>query len=121
MPPGLVFREIEVLSDGAKKAQVRSASYEVSIPSLCEPGLGERIEQLLAAASWMVDRSRGRPPMDMRPLVLELALRDRVLRMRLSIDSLGGVGPRDVLAALGLAEIEWHGACLCRTVVEVCA
>ena len=44
-PPGLAFRAIEVLPEGAKKAQVRSASYEAPIPAPCEAGLGQRIGQ----------------------------------------------------------------------------
>jgi radical SAM-linked protein len=120
-PPGLTFRSIEVLPEGVKKAQVRSASYEVSIPSSCEPALGERIEQLLMAESWPVDRARGRATIDLRPLLLELAYRNRVLQMRLRVDSQGSVGPREVLNALGLAEIERQGVALCRTAVEVCA
>jgi radical SAM-linked protein len=120
-PPGLVFRTIEVLPDGSKKAQVTSASYEVPIPAPCEAVLGERIGSLLAAASWPIERTRGRAPIDLRPLLLELAIDRCVLRMRLRVDSHGSVGPRDVLAALGMADLEQQGVHLRRTAVEVCA
>jgi radical SAM-linked protein len=120
-PPGLVFRAIEVLPDGGKKAQVESASYEVPIPAPCRAGLRERIERLLAAASWPIERTRGRAPIDLRPLLLELALDEGVLAMRLHVDRHGSVGPREVLAALGLDGLEEQGVRLCRTAVEVCA
>jgi radical SAM-linked protein len=120
-PPGLTFRTIEVLPDGHKKAQVQSASYEVPIPSPCQAALSDRIEHLLAAASWPIQRTHGRAPIDLRPLLLELALRDGVLAMRLHVDSHGSVGPRDVLGVLGLADLEKQGVRLCRTAVEVCA
>jgi radical SAM-linked protein len=120
-PAGLVFRTIEVLPEGAKKAQVQSASYEAPIPSSSQTGLGQRIEHLLAAASWPIERLRGRAPIDLRPLISELTLRDGVLAMRLRVDSHGSVGPREVLGAIGLADIEQQGVHLCRTAVEVCA
>ena len=120
-PPGFAFRTIEVLPDGGKKAQVCSASYEAPIPSPCQTALSERIGHLLAAASWPIERAHGRAPIDLRPLVLELALRADVLAMRLRVDSHGSVGPRDVLAALGFADLEQQGVHLRRTAVEVCA
>jgi radical SAM-linked protein len=120
-PPGLAFRSIEVLPDGAKKAQVQSVSYEAGIPPPCQAGLSQRIEHLLATASWPIERAHGRAPIDLRPLVMELALREDVLRMRLRVDRHGSVGPREVLAALGLAGLEEQGVRLCRTAVEVWA
>lgn len=120
-PPGLVFRTVEVLPEGCRKARVQSASYEAAIPAPCQTGLGQRIECLLATASWPIERTHGRAPIDLRPLVAELAFGGGVLGMRLRVDSHGSVGPRDVLAALGLAEVEQRGVRLRRTAVEVCA
>ena len=53
-------------------------------------------------------------------LFLELALANDGLTMRLDVAQRGGsAGPRDVLAALGLADLERQGARLRRTAVEV--
>ncbi len=120
-PPGLEFRTIEVLPDGSRKAQVQSASYEASIPASRETALGERIERLLAAASWPIERERGRKAIDLRPLLLDLTLDRLTLRMRLRVDRQGSVGPREVLAALDAADMEREGVRLRRTAVEVCA
>lgn len=120
-PAGLAFHSVEALPDGRPKARVLSASYEAPIPPQCRAGLSERIDDLLAAASWPVVRSRHPAPIDLRPLLLELALRDGVLAMRLHVDSQGSVGPREVLAALGLADLERQGVHLRRSAVEVCA
>ncbi len=49
----------------------------------------------------------------------ELTLRDGVLRMRLAADRQGSAGPRDVLAALGLDDLERAAVRLRRTRVEV--
>lgn len=120
-PPGLVFRAVEVLPEGAKKARLQTASYEVPIPAPEQAGLDQRIERLLAAGCWPVERARGRRPIDLRPLVSELALREGVLTVRLRLDGRQSATLRDVLAALGLAGIEQQGARLRRTAVEVAA
>jgi radical SAM-linked protein len=120
-PPGLCFRSAEVLPEGSRKAQVQTASYEAPVPAALAAGLGRRIERLWAAPSWPVERDRGRGPLDLRPLLLELSLNQGVLRMRLRVDSRGSAGPRDVLRALELGEIERQGSRLRRTAVEVCA
>jgi radical SAM-linked protein len=120
-PPGLVFLKVEVLPQGGKKASVHGVTYDVSVPTSAQPELNERIERLLAAASWPIERARGRAPIDVRPLLKELTYDAGVLQMQLHIDSRGSVGPREVLAALNLADIEHHGARLRRTVVEICA
>jgi hypothetical protein len=121
-PAGLAFLAAEVLPEGCKKASVRSVCYEATIPAsdLSQGNLAERIERLLSASSCMVERTHGRAAIDIRPLIGELSLSEGVLRMRLSVDSHGSVGPREVLAALGLPDIEQHGSHLRRTAVEIC-
>ncbi len=120
-PPGLVFRSVEVLPEGSKKASVCSTSYEATIPKASQEGLRARIEHLLASPSCTVARAAGRTAIDIRPLLQELTLQEGVLQMRLRVDSRGSAGPREVLGALGLADIEAHGSQLLRTAVEVCA
>lgn len=120
-PPGLVFRSVEVLPDGASKAEVCSASYDAPIPPQARAGLTERIDRLLAAASWPITRPRHPDPIDLRPLLMELSLCDGTLAMRLRIGRQGSVGPREVLAALGLGDLEQQGVHLRRSAVEVCA
>ena len=118
-PPGLAFRAVEVLPEGSKKASVHSVTYEAPIPAPDQAGLGRRIESLLAASSRPIERARGRAPIDLRPLLSELTFAEGVLKMRLHVDSRGSVGPREVLAALGLAGIERQGSHLRRTAVEI--
>jgi radical SAM-linked protein len=118
-PPGLVFRAAELLPEGAGKARVPSVCYEAAIPVAQQAGLDERIEGLLAARSWPIERGRGRAAIDLRPLIMELALVADALAMRLQVGSQGSVGPREVLAVLGLSGIEQQGVCLRRTAVEI--
>ncbi len=58
-PPGLAFRSVEVLPEGCKKASVHSVTYEAPIPTPDQAGLGGRIERLLAASSWPIERPAG--------------------------------------------------------------
>jgi radical SAM-linked protein len=119
-PPGLVIRKVEVLPEGSKKANVQRVAYEATIPSGDDAGLNERIERLLAAASWPIERAH-RATIDLRPLLEKLTFDAGVLRMQLHVDSRGSVGPREVLAALNLADVERRGSHLSRTAVEICA
>jgi len=118
-PPGLQFHAVETLPEGARKAQVHGAAYEVAIPAPCPKALGRRIEALLAAETWPIDRGPGRSPIDLRQSIVNLTMDGGRLSMRLGVDRRGTAGPRDVLAALGLADIEHQGAILRRTAVEV--
>jgi radical SAM-linked protein len=120
-PPGLLFRSVEVLPEGGKKAGVQSVTYEAPIPATDQTGLDARITHLMAASSWPIERARGRAAIDLRPLISELTLTEGVLKMRLHVDSRGSVGPREVLTVLGLTGIERQGSHLRRTAVEICA
>ncbi len=119
VPPGLTTKSAEVMPPGAKKARVKSVSYQVPVPPQYRTDLTERIDGILAAASWEIPRSGRRPPVDLRPLLSELTLCDGVLRMRLRITGQAGVRPREVMQALELADLETRGVHLTRNVVEI--
>jgi len=118
LPVGLGLRRVEVVPPGAPKARVRRVTYEVPVPAGCEAQLPERIAELLGASRWMVHRSAGRRPVDVRPLIESLRVEEGTLRMRLRADAGQVAGARDVLAALGLGELETQGICIRRTEVE---
>ncbi len=118
-PPGLTFHKVELLPPGAAKARLRSACYEVRLPPSGISGLEERLARLLAAAYWPIQRPGRRNTLDLRAQVSELRYEAGRLHMRLLCTERGGVGPRDVLAALGLQGVEEQGARLYRTSVEV--
>jgi radical SAM-linked protein len=118
-PPGLSINAIEVLPPASPKARVRSFRYEVPLPDACRDGLAERIEQLASSASWSIHRSNRQTPIDLRQWLEELTLREGVLYMRLRTAAQATAGPRDVLAALGLGDLEKEGVCLTRTAVEL--
>jgi radical SAM-linked protein len=117
--PGLSFPSVQILAPGTKKAQLRSATYEMPIPAeRCGETAG-RIRRLMAAAACPVERPGGGPAVDVRPFLEELTLQDGALRMRLLASRQRSAGPRDVLSALGLSDLELEGFPLARTAVEL--
>jgi radical SAM-linked protein len=119
LPGGLALHSVELLPPGAKKVRVTSASYAVPIPASQESGLEQRIDRLLAQSACSIDRSHGRSSVDIRPLLESLAYTAGVLSMRLRIDQSGSAGPREVLRALGLDDVESQGVALARTAVAI--
>jgi radical SAM-linked protein len=117
--PGLVVSAIAVVPPGSKKAQLCRVEYQIEVPPQCQAGLAERIAQIRAAGSWPVQRPNRPQPVDLCAVLQELSFDQHTLRMRLRAGQEGGAGPRDVLAALGLADLEQQGACLVRTLVEL--
>jgi len=118
-PPGLRLTSVEVLPEGAPKARARSFSYQVPIPAGCGDGLAEKIDRLMAGSSCPIRRPHRHTSVDLRPLLAELSLEAGVLRMRLGAGIGAAAGPRDVLSALGLPDLELEGVHLTRTAVEV--
>jgi len=119
VPPGLAIRSVDVLPPGAAKARVRSVCYQVPVPPRCREGLAEKIDRLLAVSSYEIQRPNRATPLDLRPLLSELTLRDGVLRMRLQVTGQGDARPRDVLRALDLTDLETRGVHLTRSTVEI--
>lgn len=115
--PGLILTSIQLLPPGAKKAQVRSFCYQIRIPEAQRSATAERVAQLLAATSLALPRP-GKAPIDVRAALEELSLEDETLSIRLRGHE-GAAGPRDVLTALGLADLPQQGEYLTRTRVEL--
>jgi radical SAM-linked protein len=120
VPPGLAIRSVEVVPPGGGKASISHVSYQASIPPHHRDGLSERIDQLLAASSCVIRRPNRQTTIDLRPRLETLTLREGVLEMRLSSGHGGDAGPREVLLALGLPDLEQEGVRLRRSAVEIC-
>jgi len=119
LPPGMTLHAIDVLPPGAAKAQVRSITLEIPVPAPRREAVLRRIEALLAAESYAIERP-GRPePIDLRPSLERLELADGVLRARLRVSRQADPRPRELLAALDLADLEEQGLYLTRTAVEI--
>ncbi|HTQ39442.1 MAG TPA: TIGR03936 family radical SAM-associated protein [Pirellulales bacterium] len=124
LPPGMNVGAIHVLPAPDHKAQVKYVTFEIGIPREREPALADRIDWLLNQSSFPIEREGRKSPLDLRPLITELALRradeqDGVLQMRLRVDREGSARPREVLQALDIEDLEYEGFFLTRTCVEV--
>ncbi len=73
----------------------------------------------MAQSSLTITRTGGRSHVDLRAVLEELSFGQGVLNMRLKVKQEGCAGPRDVLAALGLQDLESRGVHLTRTAVEL--
>jgi radical SAM-linked protein len=116
---GLVFRSVEILPPGAAKAKVRSARYRVPIPAGDRDQVASRTARLLARSSCPIERPRGRGTVDVRRAVEALDFQDGLLTMRLAAGRGPTAGPREVLRALGLDNLEAEGVAIQRTAVEL--
>jgi radical SAM-linked protein len=120
LPPGMTLGEIEVLPAPDRKAQAKSVTFEVAIPTGRRESLARRIEEVLQSESLPIEREGRKTPLDLRPLIGELSVTaDGVLQMRLIVDREGSARPREVLESLGVADLEYEGFFLTRTKVEV--
>ena len=118
-PPGLRIESLEVLPPGSRKARAVSASYEMAIPLSRLPGLEERIQRLLSATTMPIRRPNRSAPIDLSESLLAISLREGILEMRLKTDPGGSAGPRDLLGALELEDLEHEGTALTRSDVEI--
>jgi radical SAM-linked protein len=116
---GLDFRSVELLPPGTRKAQLQSTVYQVPIPPPRRLEANRRVARLLAQATCPITRPNRPDPIDLRRFLQELTLRDGLLTMRLSTSRTTSAGPRDVLQALGLDDLEEQGVHLTRTAVEI--
>jgi hypothetical protein len=117
--PGLTFQSVEVLPPGARKGRLAGTTYRVVLPEARRAQAAGAVAKLLAASSWPVPRPRKGTTVDVRPAVRELSLSGGELRFRLGGDREAAAGPRDVLAALGLSDLESEGGRIVRTRVEL--
>jgi radical SAM-linked protein len=116
---GLSFPLIEILPPGTKKAQLRSVVYQMTVPAERCVDAALRVEQFLADANRPIYRGNAENRVDLRPSLAELTFRDGVLAMRIEASRQQIAGPRDILASLGLDDLETTGALLKRALVEI--
>lgn len=119
LPPGLSIKSVEVMPPGARKAAVRSVTFEVPVPPLRDDELRRQVARLWDAPSHVVERDEDRGPIDVRSYLDGLTLEGDLLRIRLRVTPLGTARPREVLRALGVEDLESLGFLLSRTAVEL--
>ncbi len=119
LPAGLVVHSIEVLVEQAGKAQVARVAFAVPVPHDRQTSVRGQVDRVLSAESLVIQREGRAQPLDLRPLVDGLTLDGDVLHMQLRVAADGSARPREVLAAIGLGDVESLGLVLTRTRVEL--
>jgi radical SAM-linked protein len=120
-PLGLEIVELQMLGAEERKAQVRRVTYQIPIPPPRQQLLGERITQLGRETSFLIQRDDSGRQIDIKAGSDHLELLEGSLHFRLLADRSGSVRPREVLQALGVADLEHEGYYLTRTDVEIAA
>jgi len=118
-PPGLTLLAVESLAAGSPKAHVRAMTYQFPVPAERREQVEQAMEQLRAAPNLLVQREDRPAPLDVRADLESLAWRDEAVCFRIRAREQASLRPRDVLHALGLAELEQCGSFLTRSEVEL--
>ena len=117
--PGLSFAGVEILPCGAKKARLRSAAYELPVPAARQQDVAARLERLSGNPADSAGEAEEPAAALLRRSLEEIQLCDGILRFRLRARRQRSAGPRDVLATIGLDDLEPQGACLARSEVRL--
>jgi radical SAM-linked protein len=118
-PEGLAVNRVEVVLDGSKKTQAVGLAFQVDVPGHRRTAAADRIAAFLASEKHEIQREGRSTPLDLRPLVTAMSLDDGMLTMQLRVDREGSARPREVLAAIGLEDLELEGLSLTRTEVQI--
>lgn len=119
LPPGLSVEKVEIMPFERGKAQAVAVEFQAVLPPERQSAAAERVAWLQAQPSLRIEREGRSAPLDLRPLIAGLAIDGNTLSIRLRVDREGSARPREVLAALGLEDLEVQGGILTRTRVEV--
>ena len=119
LPPGLALTTLELLPPGQRKARIQRTVYQLPVPESRRAALEASLARLRAAPQHWIARTARQAPIDVKALLEHCDYRDGVLTFGLRADPQIGVRPREVLAALDVADLEQQGLGLTRTAVEL--
>lgn len=118
-PHGLVVTSVHLLSEGEKKARLERLIYEFPVPDERREQVETALEQLLSQESYLIEREGRDKPIDVRECLIEIKLEEQRVTMVLPTGQKTSVRPREILAILGLDDLEGDGFYLTRTAVEI--
>jgi radical SAM-linked protein len=119
-PPGLEIHSVDLLDPGHAKARAIRVQYEISLPSSLHAQTSDAIEQLQARPTLAVKRKGKSVAIDLASAIDTISLADDgVLRIRMHVSAEAQPRPRELLEALGLADLEAQGHWIRRTAVEL--
>lgn len=121
LPESLRINSLELLPDDAPRSRVDGLTYEVPVPADRHAAVALRLRNALApqgdsGGEPSIPDTCGRDPL---AFVDEIELTDGVLRFTARVTPEGTTRPRELLAWLGLADLDEQGLYLTRTKVEM--
>jgi len=120
-PPGLVIEDLELVPEGTKKAKVARVVYEIPVPAEQLESAQQAADELMNQEECLITRPGRKKPIDLRSTLAAIELNEGQLRIEQTTSASATAGPRDVLAQLGLTELEELGHFLTRTQVQLVA
>jgi radical SAM-linked protein len=107
MPVGLSLIEAWDLPD--KMPRPESVAYALELPDDRQAEVAEKIEQLITASTWPMEREAARPPktIDLRSFLAEAVINKGLLKWIFLVTLNGSARPAELLSAVGLDPQEW--------------
>ena len=118
-PPGLEITSVTELEPNQRKAQAESVTYEITVPPSRQEALRCAMNNLLAQQSCLLYREGRTQPIDLRSCVKDLQLHDGRLQIQMWVTRQASAKPREVLAELGVDDLEMDGNWMSRTEVQL--
>lgn len=115
---GLDFHEAVILPEGGKKSSAVSFLYEIPLPETLPDDWDARLDHLLTAKSVTVKKANGKE-VDLKAPLLLLERGDRMLTVRLAVQSGPEAGVRELLSYLGLEKELYKSVFPCRKETEL--
>jgi radical SAM-linked protein len=110
MPEGLAMLGRREVPEGAASLMslIGAAGWRVPAADREREEMSEALQKLSSSGQLPVEREgkKGRKTVDLRPLILELELCGREVRLLLKTGETGGTKPQEVLAAAGLTAFQ---------------
>jgi radical SAM-linked protein len=120
MPSGVTLEEAWCPPQ-QRAMQPESATYAVDLPAEQTSGVGERVNAVLRAPTWPIQRAPGDSGpgkvMDLRSYLLSATLADGRLCWTVRVTGGGSIRPSEFLAAVGLEPGQWQHR-VCRTAIN---
>lgn len=133
LPAGLTVKAVETLPENAPKPRIERVTYELPVPVDRQATVAQRLHgnplapqgdagaslccpQSADAAQPSIPSTDGR---DATAFIEQIELADGVLRFSSRVTPEGTTRPRELLAWLGLADLDEQGLYLTRTAVEL--
>ncbi len=111
MPTGLALSDARSIA-GKHPPQPVRADYELALPPDQIEDVRQRIADLLAAPTWIIQRSdpgtRPSKELDLRQYLADGAACDGILRWTVHVTAGGSLRPAELLTAVGLAPQDWQ-------------